>query len=688
MVARVIMPHRHAKTLPMRLRRLGFLVAATATATLGCGPRPEAEIAVKDPVIKPVEKPPTPEAQFLGECRRGLAIARAMLPELLAVPGARTVDNTLKVLNEIQLNVSNSYALAGLFSEVHPSETIREAARTCEQEGAKFIAEMQLNRPMFEAVVAVAADGADPDTQRFLAHTARDFRRAGVDKDEATRTRLQQIEDELTKLNQAFSKNISEDVRSIDVTPAQLAGLPDDVIAAHAPDRTGAIKITTDSPDYNPFMMYAADDGLRRELYVKYRSRGDKDNEQILGQVLGLRAEKARLLGYANFADYITEDKMIGSGKKAADFIERVTKLAQKRARKDYDELLKELRTLDKQAARVEDWQKTYLENRVKLKKYQVDSKEIRPYFPYRQTLQGLLEITSAVYDIQYVAATDARTWHADVQAFDVTRGKAKLGRIFLDMHPRDGKYKHAAQFTLKDGVAGIQLPEGVLVCNFPKGDELMEHDDVVTMFHEFGHLMHHVLGGHHPWLKQSGVATEHDFVEAPSQMFEEWAWSHETLARFAKSAAGEVIPTELVDRMRKADKFGLGTQTVQQMFYAALSLRFHTIEPDKLDQLGEVKRLQGMYTPFRYVDGTRFHASFGHLIGYSAMYYTYMWSLVIAKDMLTPFQQQGLMNTETTYAYRDKILAAGGSQDAADLVKDFLGRDYDFKAFEKYLGE
>jgi thimet oligopeptidase len=499
---------------------------------------------------------------------------------------------------------------------------------------------------------------------------------------------LKQIDDELTRLGQEFSKNIAGDVRAIAVAPAALAGLPEDYVAAHPPGPDGKVKITTDYPDYLPFATYAEDDAARRELYIKFRARGDAANEALLAQVLTLRAEKAKRLGYANWADYITEDKMIKSGQAAADFIARVAALAKRRAAADYAELLKEARTIDPKAERVEDWQKAYLENRVKKATYDVDSKEVRPYFPYRQTLRGLLDITGAVYDLTYVAVTDAPVWHADVVVYDVTRGGTKLGRIYLDMHPREHKYKHAAQFTLKDGVAGVQLPEGVLVCNFASGDELMEHDDVVTMFHEFGHLMHHVLGGQQRWITQSGVATEHDFVEAPSQMFEEWAWSHETLARFAKDATGKVIPAELVARMRKADTFGLGTQTVQQMLYAAISLEFHQADPAALDQLAKVKELQARYTPFRFVEGTRFHASFGHLIGYSAVYYTYMWSLVIAKDMLSAFAGKSLMDTALTYRYRDAVLAAGGTDDAAVLVKNFLGRDYDFAAFEKFLAE
>jgi len=680
----------------MTLRHAVVSTLCAIAVAGACGPKStkKPEPKVKDTAIKtPIPVVPSAEETFLAECRKGLETARALLPTIRAPQEPRTVANTLEPYNALLIGVSQSSATAGLFSEVHPDEKIRDAARTCEQEVSSFVTDLQLDKPLFDALSAVDPKSLDPDAKRFVEHTLRDFRRMGVDKDEATRDRIKAINEEITKLGQQFSKNIAEDVRWIEVTDeARLAGLPRDWIDAHRTDK-GTFRVSTDYPDYNPFMMYAEDDALRKELYVKFRSRGDVRNEQILQDLLKLRAEEATLLGYHNWADYITEDKMMKSGKHAADFIERVWKLAKRRAARDYAELLKQLKKKDPKATKVEDWQKTWLETQVKKEHYQVDSQEVRAYFPFQPVLEGLLDITSTIYDIQYVPAKDVTAWHPDVQVYDVMRKGEKLGRIYLDMHPREGKYKHAAQFTLRDGVEGTQLPEGVLVCNFPnprtEAPALMEHDDVVTMFHEFGHLMHHVLGGHHRWVRQSGVATEWDFVEAPSQMFEEWAWSYETLSRFAKHhETGKPIPKELVAKMRKADKFGLGTQTVQQMFYAAISLSFHTADPTKLNQLDEVKQLQKKYTPFGYVEGTRFHASFGHLVGYSAMYYTYMWSLVIAKDLLTPFQKKGLMNTEVTYRYRDKILAPGGTKDAAVLVKDFLGRDFDFKAFEKYLTE
>lgn len=621
--------------------------------------------------------------QFRTDCLAGLERAKTLRPTV----------NSLERYNELLMAASASNALAGLMSEVHPDEAIRDAARDCEQQVSKFYSALALDREIYDALAAVDVSATDAETKRFHALTLRDYRRAGVDKSPEVRRRLEEIDEELTKLGQQFSKTIAEDVRTLEVLDAsRLAGLPADFLASHPPDAKGVIRITTDYPDYNPFMTYAADDELRKKLYIAFRSRGDGGNEDTLRQILTLRSEKAQLLGFANWADYITADKMIRTGDRAAEFLERVWKLAEPRAKEDYAELLRQLRTIDPDATAVTDWQKIYLENLVKRDRYQVDASEVREYFAYAKVLDGLLAITSEIFDITYVPVADGNPWHPSVVIYDVMRAGDKLGRIYLDMHPREGKYKHAAQFPLLDGVRGAQLPEGVLVCNFPQptADDpvaLLEHDDVVTMFHEFGHLMHHVLGGHQKWISQSGVATEWDFVEAPSQMFEEWAWSHDTLARFARHAkTGEIIPADLVDKMRRADKFGLGTQTVQQIFYAAISLRFHRADPATLDQLAEVQALQKRYTPFAYVKGTRFHASFGHLVGYSAMYYTYQWSLVIAKDLLTPFTQSGLMATDVTYAYRDKVLAPGGSRDAADLVRDFLGREYDFTAYERFL--
>jgi len=638
---------------------------------------------------------PTGDVEWLTQCRKPIDIAKTDIGAILAITGVHDVQNTLEKFNHAELQLDNAGEWAHLHEAVNPDPKLRDAARTCEQDVQKFSAAMLLDNRLYTAIKSVDISLADANAKRFVTITLRDFKRSGVELDDTGRARMKQIEDELTQLGQQFEKNVDEDVRRIEIKdPAQLAGLPAEWIAAHKPDASGVIRVSTEYPDYIPFMTYASSEELRKQLYIAFRSRGDAKNEELLRKILTLRAEKSMLLGFKDWADYQSDDKMLRGGKAAQDFIERVNGLAQRRAKKDYAELLAQLKTTDPKATEVPDWSRMFVENQLKRDKYAVDSGEVRKYFEFEQTLQGLLDITAQMYGVSYApVAMDPRTWAPDVKVYDVMQNGQKLGRIFLDMHPRDGKYGHAAAFPIVDGIKGIQLPEGALVCNFPDPAKtkpaLMQHDDVVTMFHEFGHLMHIIFSGQVHWVRQVGLAVEADFIETPSQMFEEWAWNYDVLSKFAKHVeTGAVIPKDLVDKMRKADRFGKGIWTVQQLFYAALALQYHQTSPAKLDMLGLVKSLQKRYTPFPFVEGTKFHTSFSHLIGYSSMYYTYMWSRVIARDLLTPFDKKGLMATDVTYAYRDKILVPGATKDAADLVKDFLGRPYNFRAFEKYLGD
>jgi thimet oligopeptidase len=294
---------------------------------------------------------------------------------------------------------------------------------------------------------------------------------------------------------------------------------------------------------------------------------------------------------------------------------------------------------------------------------------------------EGLLDVTGRLFDLEYRPA-DVPVWHPDVTAYDVYADGERRGRIYLDLHPRDAKFKHAAQFDLVAGIAGRQLPEGVLACNFSKS--LMEHQHVVTLFHEFGHLLHHVLGGRQRWARFSGVATEWDFVEAPSQMLEEWAWDTDILQTFARDESGTPIPAELADNMRAAKDFGKGMYVRGQIFYTALAYALHHDLP--ADHTAVARELQARYDMVEFMDGTHFQASFGHLAGYTSAYYTYMWSLVIAKDLFSAFDPADLFDAAVARRYRDRILAPGGSKDAADLVEDFLGRPFSFDAFAGWL--
>jgi thimet oligopeptidase len=626
---------------------------------------------------------------FEQQCASDLQEAQQLYDQLKTYDGPKTVETVLKPLNEIWITMDHSANLASVYQAVHPSPEIRKVAEDYDQKFSKLVTEIQMSRPIFDAVSQVDVSQVDPKTKRFVEKTLRDFRRSGVDKDPATREKIKKLEEELVVIGQEFEKNIREDVRFIELASVdQLKGLPEDYIAAHQPDENGIIKITTDYPDYLPFMSYAESDQLRYELYKKYRNRGYPQNESVFENMLQKRYELAQLLGYDNYAQYITEDKMIKSPQAAEDFINKVAQAATPRAKSDYKALLKRLQQEDPKASKVEDWQKTYLAELVQQESYNVDSKLVREYFQYDKVRDGLLALTSKMYQVNY-KNVDTTVWHPSVEVYDIWNGDQKVGRFYLDMHPRKDKFKHAMMSEVVSGISGRQLPEAVLVCNFPGGDGtagLMQHDQVSTYFHEFGHLLHHLFGGHQPWMNISGITTEWDFVEAPSILFEEWIWDADILKTFAVNTDGETIPEELVEKMNRARMFNEGLGIKQQMFYAAISLDMYDRDASSFDPLKLMIELQNKYTPFDYVQGTHMYLSFGHLYGYSAMYYTYQWSEVIAKDLFSRFKQEGLDNPSVAVDYRRKILEPGGSVDAALMVRNFLGRDYSFEAFKDWL--
>ena len=638
----------------------------------------------------------SPQA-FLDTCRADVEQARASVAQFRTAAG-RDWAAALDRYDTAFGLLGNAASRSGLAREVHPDQPMRKAAEQCESDVDRAATELSLDRPTYEALVRLNVSRADAATKHYVEKTIRDFKRAGVDKDEATRAKIKTLREELVKLGQEFNSNIATDVRMIEVEPSELDGLPDDFKRAHAARSNGKILLTTNNTDYQPFMMYAKSVRAREEFWKAYRLRGHPKNLAVLGRMLEARKELANLLGFETWADYITGDKMIGTRREASEFIQKIATAADDRLTADYKALLARKQRDTPAATSVDAWDSAYLQELVKNDLYKYDSQTVRPYFEYRRVKQGVMDLTSKMFGITFRAVPDAVVWHPDVEAFDVLEGSRLLGRIYLDMFPRDNKYKHYAQFTLINGKANRMLPEGVLVCNFPKpgaepglsgveGAALMQHGDVETFFHEFGHLLHHVFGGHTRWAGISGVATEWDFVEAPSQMLEEWVWTPETLQTFARHyQTNEPIPADLVKRMKSADEFGKGIFVRQQMFYAATSLELHTRDPKGLDTGKVVAELQNKLTPFKFVDGTHFEESFTHLDGYSAIYYTYMWSLVIAKDMFTVFSKQGLMNPEAARLYRRTVLEPGGSKPAAELVKDFLGRPYTFEAYREWL--
>ncbi|MGH8861901.1 MAG: M3 family metallopeptidase [Jatrophihabitantaceae bacterium] len=620
------------------------------------------------------------EAWVRSRLDADLDTARSLIAELK--DGAeRDTSAVLERWNDADIALNNAGALAAVLSEVHPREAVRTLADDRAQQISRIVTDRDLDRALFEIVAATSETG-DAGADRLRERILRDFRRGGVDRPERVQARLRAIAERLVVLDQDFGRAIRDDVRSVRVRPEQLDGLPSDFVDAHPVDADGLVTLTTDYPDVIPFRTFATDAAARRELMAAFLNRAWPRNDAVLLEMLDLRNEQATLLGYKDWPTFDAEVKMIDSGDAILEFVDKVAAAADERARRDLDALRARQRKDEPEATLLTRADSLYYEELVRREDYGVDSQEVRRYFEFARVRAGLLDTTAKLFGLEYRAREDVLAWHEDVVAYDVVAAGEVIGRIYLDLHPREGKFKHAAQFVLVSGIAGRQRPEGALVCNFSRG--LMEHTDVVTLFHEFGHLVHHILAGRQRWSRFSGVATEWDFVEAPSQMLEEWAWDVDVLRSFASDAQGNPIPRELVGRMRTADEFGKGYFLRTQMAYAAVSYLLHRDRPRDLDAATrEVQRNYDLVDP---IDGTHFHASFGHLAGYTSGYYTYLWSLVIAKDMFSAFDRANLLDPQVAHRYRDEVLAAGGSRDAADLVTSFLGRPYSFDAFGAWL--
>ncbi|MEW5738992.1 MAG: M3 family metallopeptidase [Myxococcota bacterium] len=626
-------------------------------------------------------------ATFTSACDDVLARAKAAIAELKSLPSGSDAKK-LQLYDDATTALSNMGARSGLAREVQPDAAVREAAEKCEQRLEAYAVELAQDRGVYDALSKVDPRAFDAVTGFWLFKTLREFRRAGVDRDDATRAKVKELNEALVKVGQAFGRNIRDDVRTVYATPAELEGLPADWLKAHPPNDKGQVAITTNTPDYLPVMLYAKSGKVREALWRAYRMRAYPANEAVLKELLGKRYELAKLLGYDSWAAYATETKMVKTAQAAADFISQGEKATRARAEADMALLLERKRKDVPGATQVEPWEHQFYEDRVKAEKFGFDSQAMRPYFEYGRVKQGVMDVTAKLFGVRYVPVTDATVWHPDVETFDLYEGDTLLGRIHLDMHPRDGKYKHAAEFGMTVGRAGKELPEASLVCNFPRPGDLMQHSEVETFFHEFGHLLHEIFAGRQAWGGISGIRTEWDFVEVPSMLLQEWPLDGEVLSSFARHhQTGEPMPASLVQQMKTAREFGIGLDTRRQFFLSAVSLSFHDKAPT-FDPVAQLKAEQQRFLPFRreWVDGTHFELGFGHLDGYSAAYYTYQWSTVIAKDLLTRFKAKSMLDGAVATEYRKTVLEPGGSQEAGALVEKFLGRPYAFNAFQAWL--
>jgi thimet oligopeptidase len=631
-------------------------------------------------------------AAIEATCRRASSDIARGRAEVTSAP--RTAEGVLTAFNAMMLDIDRAAGFMSLMTNVHPDKEVRTAAEACEQEIEKIVNDIHLDRSLYDVIAGIDLGSAGAEGRRFAEKVLLDFKRSGVDKDEKTRAALAKLHAEIVETGQAFDRAIREDVRKIELDgAADLEGLPKDFIDSHPPNAEGKIVITTNYPDFYPVAQYAKKDATRKAIYDQFLERGHPANETNLFRLLSHRRKYATTLGYTSWGEYMAEDKMVKNGLTIEKFIEEVAALARPRMLRDL-EALSARKVKDGGDPKVQVWDRFYYADLVRKDTHDFDAQSVRPYFEFGRVTAGLMDLYSELFGVRFERDDSLPTWHASVIPYRMTSGGELVGKFYLDMHPREGKYGHAAMFGIQTGIQGGQIPIAALVCNFPdpsktKGPALMDHGEVVTYFHELGHLVHHLLARGSVWANLAGIHTEWDFVEAPSQLLEEWAWDPAVLARFAKHAeTGEPIPAEVVAKMKAASEFGKGIHVMRQIHYSALSYYLHIADLDGLDLFSFARDVAEKYSPYPVPEQTHEYAGFGHLSGYSSMYYTYQWSLSLAKDIFTRFAASGLLDTETARAYRTAILMPGGSRDATDLVESFLGRPHNLDAYRRWLEE
>jgi thimet oligopeptidase len=623
-----------------------------------------------------------------------LKAAQEAVDRLLAVRGVRTVDNTLVPYDAAFDELQEAEELGWLVQAVHPDAKFRDdaTAMVTKVDGGQTV--LALNAGVYKAMAAINLSKFDAATQYYVKRQLLEFRLAGVDKDGATRTQLMTLKKRLSEAQARFERNIADGDRAVEVRDvAELDGLPVDYIASHKADAQGVIHLTTRSADVAPVLKSAKSDALRKRMFEASGENAYPENDAVLREMMNTRSEIARLVGYTSWSDLNAQDKMIGSSKDTAAFIAELDRTARPAAQREFAMLLAEKRKTDPGATQIEQYQVAQLLDRVRLSQYDFDTSSVRAYFPYEQVKDGLLATAEKLFRLDFRQERNAPEWDPAVETWDVLEDGKAVGRFYLDLHPRPGKVSHGVTFTTVTGLAGRRLPEGVLVCSLPQptatDPALMRYADAVVFFHEFGHLMRHILAGKQRWAGISGDSAEPDFNEAPSQMLEAWMRSPAVLATFARNyKTGEPIPAELVRRMNRASAFGRASMVTSSTALAALSYDLYDADPVKIDPYAmdaEEKRRYMLIVPSK---GSHAVLSFFSLAGYSSSYYRYMWDKVIAEDLYAEFDQADPFAGDTPMRYRRDVLEPGGSMPAKAMLKNFLGRPVNMEAFKRWLGE
>jgi thimet oligopeptidase len=635
----------------------------------------------------------TPESVG-AEVEGAIARAEELLTAVVAPQPARTWASTMEPLDRVGSLTTIASGRGPFMARVHPDKAVRDAAQASEERLSKWVSDLAFRRDLYEAVEAYAATpeaaALAGEDARLLAFTRRDLRRAGHALAEEQRAEVQRLRTRLVELGVSFARNIDEYQDGLDLTREELEGLPEDYISRLAPGSTeGTYRISLDYPDYYPFMDEARRADLRRQMQFKFYNQAREQNLPILEEAVRLRQQIAGIFGLPSWAHYAMEEKMAKEPAAVERFYAGLIPQLTAKARGELADL-----AAAGGGGPVEPWDFRYLHTAIRRGRFGIDSTEVAAHFPLERVMDGMLGLTGEVLGLAYRQLDGVPVWHPDVTAYEIAdRDSGRpLATFYVDLFPREGKFGHAAAFDLIPAHQeddGYVLPVTAIAANFTKPTasqpSLLRHDEVVTFFHEFGHVLHNSLG-HTRRSRFAGFNTEWDFVEAPSQIMEHWCWTPAVLQRFARHhQTGEPIPAALVEQLAAARDLHVALLTLRQVSFGLLDMALHG--PSQEKDLFAITRETTAVSGFPHHEGTFYPAGFGHLFGYDAGYYGYLWAKVFGDDMFSRFEAEGVTSPVVGGEYRRRVLERGGSVDAGRLLREFLGREPNQKAFLRHLG-
>ena len=630
-------------------------------------------------------------------------------------------DSLVAPIEQWDDELSKAWSPVGHLNGVLNTDELRDAYNACLPLLSQYSTEMGQNRDLFDAYQALRNSDEfgtlSTAQQTTIEHALRDFRLSGVDLEGDKKARYGEIKQRLSELTSKFGENVLDATQAwskeID-DPALLAGLPESAVGllAQLAGEEGKYKVTLDFPSYLPIMTYADSRELRQEVYTAFVTRaseqgpnaGEFDNSTNMEEILALRYELAQLLGFDNYAEYSVATKMAGNAEEVIDFLNDLAAKARPQAQREFEELEQFARD-EYQVIKLEPWDITYYAEKLRQSRYSISQEDIRPYLPIDTVVKGMFETVARLYGIEFEEQTGFDTYHPDVRFFHVLKDGKQIAAFYLDLYAREKKRGGAWMDDCRirrQTVDGVQLPVAYLVCNFSPAvgntPALLTHDELTTLFHEFGHGLHHMLTQIDVGAVSGINGVAWDAVELPSQFLENWCYEPEALAfisgRFEADdnhQQGEPLPQELLDKLLAAKNFQSAMMMMRQLEFALFDFRMHReysrenpITPDQI-----LSQVRDQVTVVPVVEFNRFQHSFSHIFagGYAAGYYSYKWAEVLSADAFSKFEEDGIFNRDTGLSFLNEILSQGGSREASELFENFRGRQPSVEPLLRHSG-